>query len=38
MRRYVLTDDQWELIADLFPDQKMGRPRRCDRTVLNGIL
>ena len=38
MRRYELTDDQWEVIADLFPDQTMGRPRRSDRTVLNGIL
>jgi transposase len=38
MRRYELTDDQWELIADLFPEQTMGRPRRSDRTVLNGIL
>lgn len=38
MRRYELTDDQWELIADLFPDQTMGRPRRSDRIVLNGIL
>jgi transposase len=38
MRRYELTDDQWELIADLFPGQTMGRPRRDDRIVLNGIL
>jgi len=38
MRRYDLTDDQWEVIADLFPDQTMGQPRRSDRTVLNGIL
>lgn len=38
MRRYELTDDQWELIADLFPAQTMGRPRRSDRVVLNGIL
>jgi transposase len=38
MRRYELTDDQWELIADLFPEQTTGRPRRSDRTVLNGIL
>jgi transposase len=38
MRRYELTDDQWELIADLFPEQTMGRPRRSDRTVLNGIF
>jgi transposase len=38
MRRYELTDDRGELIADLYPGQAMGRPRRDDRIVLNGIL
>jgi transposase len=38
MRRYELTDDQWTLIEDLFPQQKMGRPRRSDRAILNGIF
>ena len=28
MRRYELTDQQWDLIADLFPEQTLGRPRR----------
>lgn len=38
MRRYELTDQQWGLIADLFPKQRTGRPRRSDRQMLNGIL
>lgn len=38
MRRYELTDQQWDLIADLFPEQTLGRPRRSDRQVLNGIF
>jgi len=38
MRRYELTDTHWQLIEDLFPNQTMGRPRRSDRTVLNGIF
>ena len=38
MRRYGLTDAQWDLIEDLFPKQIMGRPRLDDRKVFNGIL
>lgn len=38
MRRYELTDQQWDLIADLFPEQIAGRPRRSDRQMLNGIF
>lgn len=38
MRRYELTDEQWALIADLFPEQRFGRPRNDDRQVLDGIL
>ncbi|KKO06491.1 hypothetical protein LCGC14_0062990 [marine sediment metagenome] len=38
-KRYELPDAAWELIADLVsPEQKMGRPRRDDRLMLNGIL
>ena len=37
-----LTDEQWLLIADLFPDeppsQKGGRPRRTARECIEGIL
>lgn len=38
MRRYELTDTQWDLIEDLFPEQTMGRPRLDDRRLFNGIL
>jgi transposase len=38
MRRYELTDAQWDLIEDVFPEQVTGRPRCSDRHVLNGIL
>ena len=38
MRRYELTDTQWSLIEDLFPEQTMGRPRLNDRRLFNGIL
>lgn len=39
MARLLLTDDEWELIADVFPEPAAtGRPRRDPRTVLNGIL
>ena len=37
-----LTDEQWSLIADLFPDElpseKGGRPRRSSRECVEGIL
>jgi len=39
MIRHRLTDEQWELIADVFPAPKrMGRPPRDRRTILDGIL
>lgn len=39
MPRHRLTDEQWELIADLFPAPKrMGRPRRDRREIVNAIL
>ncbi len=39
MARLLLTDDEWELIADVFPEPAAtGRPRRDARTVLDGIL
>jgi transposase len=39
MARLLLTDDEWELIADAFPEPAAtGRPRRDARTVLDGIL
>lgn len=40
MRRYELSDVQWDLIADLFPVPKggRGRPSRPHRDMMNGIL
>jgi transposase len=39
MARLLLTDEEWELIADLFPEpSSTGRPRRDPRSVLDGIL
>ena len=40
--KYQLTDEQWQLIADLFPHQrpavKGGRPRAAPRACFEGIL
>jgi transposase len=39
MARLLLTDEEWELIADAFPEPAAtGRPRRDARTVLDGVL
>lgn len=39
MLRHRLTDEQWQLIADLFPQPKAtGRPRSDPRTMIDGIL
>ncbi len=40
MRRYELTDAQWEQIAPLLPPRKprTGRPAEDHRQVLNGML
>ena len=39
MARLLLTDDQWALIEDLFPEPAAtGRPRRDRRQVLDGIF
>ena len=40
MRRYELTDEQWELIRDLLPANKRRRgcPWKDHRTILNGIF
>lgn len=39
MARMLLSDDQWELIEDLFPPPaRTGRPRCDRRTVMNGIF
>jgi len=39
MLRHGLTDEQWELIADLFPPRKAtGRPPRDRRQIMDAIL
>ena len=40
MRRYELSDEQWDHIKDLFPVSKSarGRPAKSNRLMLNGIL
>jgi len=39
MLRLLLTDEEWELIADIFPEPAAtGRPRRDQRTVMDGIF
>jgi len=39
MLRHRLTDEQWDLISDIFPEPKRtGRPPRDRRQVVNGIL
>ncbi len=39
MLRHRLTDEQWELIADLFPEPKRtGHPPRSRRQIVDGIL
>ena len=41
MKRYELTKEQWERVEALLPPQrteKRGRPRRDDRSMLNGML
>ena len=41
LRRYELTDEEWNRIAPLLPPEntgKQGRPPKCTRTILNGIV
>lgn len=41
LRRYELTDDEWDRISDLLPPEntsKQGRPRKSNRVILNGII
>ena len=39
MLRHRLTDEQWDLIGDLFaPRKRIGRPPRDRRLVMDGIL
>ena len=36
--RYELTDEQWSQIKDLFPEYRIGRPAKSNRTMFNAIL
>ena len=42
LRRYELTDDEWNRIVDLLPPEKYGVSRvvhaKINRTILNGII
>ena len=38
MRRYEVTDSQWEKIRELLPPKKTGRPFKNLRDTFNGIL
>ena len=41
LRRYELTDEEWEQIAPLLPPEnsgKQGRPAKSNRTILNGMI
>ena len=41
MKRYELTKEQWERVKALLPPEetgKRGRPRKDNRTMLNGML
>ena len=38
MRRYEVTDEQWEKIKNLLPPKKTGRPFKNLRNTFNGIL
>ncbi len=41
IRRYELTDTEWERLKPYFPERQMGdkgRPRREPREILNGIF
>ncbi len=41
LRRYELTDEEWNRIADLVPPEntgKQGCPRKSNRVIFNGII
>lgn len=44
IRRYELSDEEWDRLKHYFPEHKggkggtLGRPRKDDRTILNGIF
>ena len=41
LRRYELTDSEWNRVVDLLPPEntgKQGRPRKDNRTIPNGMI
>jgi transposase len=38
IRRYEMTDEQWEQIKDLIPKAKTGRPPKDNRLMFNAML
>lgn len=38
MARYELSDEQWAVVGPLLPSPTRGRPRRDDRTTLDGVF
>ena len=38
IRRYEITEEQWEQICNLFPTAKIGRPSKDNRLLFNAIL
>ena len=38
IRRYEMTEEQWEQICDLFPTAKTGKPPKENRLLFNAIL
>lgn len=38
IRRHELTDQEWEVLRELLPTARRGRPREDDRRLLNGIV
>lgn len=38
IKRYELTDEQWNRVKDMIVHTKMGRPPKDDRLMLNAIL
>lgn len=38
IKRYGVTDEEWERIEKLIPKSKMGRIRKDDRLILNAMI
>ncbi|MGN1457315.1 MAG: transposase [Acutalibacteraceae bacterium] len=38
IRRYEMSDEQWDRIKDMFPRARTGRPPKDNRIMFNAIL